>query len=410
MHPDPATGHLPQPDRRRLLGLGVAACPLVALPALSACSTSAAPGRGQGLLRDADYPPPDETPPGTAALTALSPAMRAFLDSQPWAAMPTQDLRRALVQALYRPRGPGSPGLRLEYESSRTRTAAEAFEAGAGNCLSLVLMTAALARHLGLSVSFQSVQVSDTYARAGSLTLVSGHVNLVLGPRPPRSTLDRSDPHLLVVDFVSPREIRQQRTLPLRDATVHAMFFNNRAAELLAEGRVGTAYWHAREALAQDPGFVPAVNTLGVVHRRAGLLDTAERAFRLVLEHDARAVGAMRNLHGLLVQQGRQPEAEALASRLAALEPMAPFHGLAAAIEALKQGDASAALGLLQRELALQPEHPEVHAALAAAHLQLGRPARARRHLALAAEFSTRPAEQRRLEGKLAQLQASTPP
>jgi transglutaminase-like putative cysteine protease len=55
------------------------------------------------------------------------------------------------VQALYQP-----DQIRLEYDAAVTRNAAQAFEARTGNCLSLVIMTAALARELGLTVRYQS--------------------------------------------------------------------------------------------------------------------------------------------------------------------------------------------------------------------------------------------------------------
>ena len=43
-----------------------------------------------------------------------------------------------------------------------------------------------------------------------------------------------------------------------------------RAAEALAGGDVGGAYWWARAAIRQDPQFISAYNTLGVIYRRHG--------------------------------------------------------------------------------------------------------------------------------------------
>jgi hypothetical protein len=40
----------------------------------------------------------------------------------------------------------------IEYDSTVTRTAAQTYAARAGNCLSLVIMTAAFAEELGLRV------------------------------------------------------------------------------------------------------------------------------------------------------------------------------------------------------------------------------------------------------------------
>jgi hypothetical protein len=53
----------------------------------------------------------------------------------------TREVRQLLFDALY-----GNGRLRLDYDSAMTRNATEAFAARSGNCLSLVLMTAAFAR------------------------------------------------------------------------------------------------------------------------------------------------------------------------------------------------------------------------------------------------------------------------
>ena len=46
--------------------------------------------------------------------------------------------------------------------------------------MSLVIMTAAFAKELGLRVNYQNVIIDDSWSRHGGLYLLSGHVNLVL--------------------------------------------------------------------------------------------------------------------------------------------------------------------------------------------------------------------------------------
>ena len=95
---------------------------------------------------------------------------------------------QGLVDALYQ-----KGGLKLEYDSAMTRNAAQAFEARSGNCMSLVIMTAAFAKELGLSVTFQNVVVDQTWRRSGDLYMASSHVNLSLGT-PSRPTCAASAP------------------------------------------------------------------------------------------------------------------------------------------------------------------------------------------------------------------------
>src|SRR3546814_9694850 len=64
--------------------------------------------------------------------------------------------------------------------SAFTRNAAEAFAAHTGNCMSLVVLTAAMADELGLDVQFQEVLGDPTMSRNGDLLFYNGHVNVVL--------------------------------------------------------------------------------------------------------------------------------------------------------------------------------------------------------------------------------------
>jgi Tfp pilus assembly protein PilF len=282
--------------------------------------------------------------------------------------------------------------------------AAEAFEERAGNCLSLVLMTAAFAKHLDLPVNYQQVLLDDEFTRSGDLFFVSGHVNVVLGRFGP--PLKGDDAQWLTIDFLPQVELRGQRTVALEERTVVAMFLNNRAAEALARGQLGTAYWYARTSLQRDPHYAAAANTLGVIYQRAGHLEAAERALRFVIEREPKSASAWANLTRLLRTQGRHAEAQVAAARLEALEPHPPFHFYELGRIALQEGDAARARDLLLRELRLQPQQHEVHFLLAQAYAALGEAPAAARHLGLAAENS--PTRQARAiyAGKLERLRA----
>ena len=112
---------------------------------------------------------------------AVDDSMRDYL-RRSWPLMRKQGRPKGLVDALYT-RGE----LKLEYDASYTRNASQAFAARAGNCLSLVVMTAALAKELGLEVEFHSALSDETWSRSGTLLLRSGHINITLG----RRTIDR---------------------------------------------------------------------------------------------------------------------------------------------------------------------------------------------------------------------------
>jgi Flp pilus assembly protein TadD len=88
---------------------------------------------------------------------------------------------------------------------------------------------------------------------------------------------------MITIDFNPPQENRSHHTWAITEATVLALYMNNRSAEALARAQLDDAYWWAREAVRRAPAFLSAYNTLGVVYLRAGELDAAEQAFAHVI-------------------------------------------------------------------------------------------------------------------------------
>jgi tetratricopeptide (TPR) repeat protein len=336
-------------------------------------------------------------------VAAASPEMKRFAAGLLATPLKGRDLRLALIDAMHKP-----GALQLRYDSSFTRTAAEAFEARAGNCLSLVMMTAALARELGLQVTYQTVLGEDSFTRDGALVYASGHVNLVLGrPATMAQHMAHDADRELTVDFLPQQDLVGQRVMPVPEATVRAMFMNNRAAEALARGRPELAYAFLREALRQDPAFLPGINTLGVLYLRSGHLQAAEDALRHVLAADPQQTSALGNLARVLEQRGRHDEAAALMARLRDLQPNAPFQRLDQGRAAMASGDHVRARELFTAELRQQPYQAEVHYWLALVNHELGDDKRAARHLALAAENATTRASQDLYAAKLQRLRTA---
>ena len=360
---------------------------LLVCAVLSACASQpSAQSRPDHLFNDAVFQA-SSTPVDTDVF-ALSEAMRRFLHSEIDPQLRRKGRLEGLIDALQ-----NRAQLKLEFDSAVTRTAAEAFDLRAGNCISLVVMTAALARELGLLVYYQRVYADETWSRDGNILFRSGHVNLILRQRPGdmsdmmNMSSDRSEQ--ITVDFLPPEDVRGYRTRPIEERTVIAMFMNNRAAESLARGQLDDAYWWVREAIAHDSGLLNAYNTLGVVYRRHGNLGEAERVYRLLLEREPDSPTVISNLAAVLTTAGQLEAAQALLQQLHRIEPYPPFYFLDQAQVALKRGDFRAAIDLFSQELARDPFYHAAHFGLAVAYLQLGDFASAREHLTAAMENST---------------------
>lgn len=349
---------------------------------LAACAGVPPATPPDSLLHDPLFAPSAEST-DAGEVFALSEDMRRYAEGELKATMYRPDPRRALIDALYR-----RSQLGLSYDASMTRNAAQAFQARAGNCLSLVIMTAAFAKHLGLPVSYRNVLVDAMYTRQGDLTMANGHVNLILEEVSARPRREAPTPGPLQVDFLPPEDMRGARSVALQERTILAMFMNNRAAEALNEGRLDDSYAWARAAVLQDPDFSVAINTLGVVYLRAGHRPQAEAALRAVLARNPSDVAALSNLLHLLQHDGREAEARQLGDRLARLEPYPPFHFFDLGRAAMADGDYAGAQKLFDRELRRQPLQHEVRFWAAQAAWHLGDTARAADHLRQAMDNS----------------------
>ena len=368
---------------------------------LAGCAgTPLAPPRTDVFL-DAAFQPPS-MPIDAQAAWQLSPAMKRFAETEMAAEIRSKGVREGLIDALYT-----KGRLQLDYDSEITRTAAEAFDARRGNCLSLVLMTAAFARHLKVPVQLNSVYLEESWTRSNGIFFVAGHVNVSLG-RPPNRTAGLvavlGDAEFLTIDFLPRDQIRRNRSRVIDESTILAMFQNNRAAEALMQGRVDDAYWWARAAVVTDSRWLAAYNTLAVLYRRKGVLGAAENALRVVLEREPLNAQAMSNLVLVLSDLGRREEAQAWARQLAQIQPVPPYKFFDEGVAAMKAGEYAAARQLFRKEVARAAYVPEFHFWLGLANYGLGDLPGARGELTKAMENSATSQDRQLYGAKLAWL------
>jgi Tfp pilus assembly protein PilF len=350
---------------------------------LSACATAPSPLPNESFFKDSLFAAPSERIDANDVF-ALSPEMKNFLTGPIAVKLRSLGRQRGLVDALYT-----KTQLKLEFDSAMTRTAAQAFAARSGNCLSLVIMTATFAKELGLSVRFQKVYVDETWSRIGDNYVFIEHVNLTLSERIPEVGLGHLEANSTLIDFLPPQDVRGLRYRVLSEETILAMYMNNRAVELLTRGQFDDAYWFAREAIKQDPQFLSAYNTLGAAYRRHGDLAEAERAFSYVLARDPTNTRVMSNQVTVLNDLGRVAESRELTRRLEQLEPDPAFSFFKRGLAAMQDKDYRLANALFAKEVDRAPYYHEFHFWLALSYLGLGEFDKGREQLALAIQNST---------------------
>jgi Tfp pilus assembly protein PilF len=357
-----------------------------------ASTTAPAPAVDTNLLRDQDFLPRTEV---AHDIFTLTPAMQAFLRSDIKRSTMSYGKVEGLLNALY-----AGGKLILEYESSKTRDAAEAFEARAGNCLSLAVMTAAFAREMGLAIQYREVLSDPLWMQDRDFVVYAGHVNLTLGRRDMTVKVINGHNSELIVDFLPRQQLLGQRARVVSEARIVAMYHNNRAAELIVAHDWRSAYWHARDAIMADPTYAAPYNALGVIYQRRNQPALAEAAFRETLRLEADNTRALANLAALLEETGRSTEAQVVAAELKRVQPEPPFHHFRLAKAALARGEYSQARDGFQEALRRNGQYAEIHLGLAAAYLGLGEVKRAKSELETALEKSGTTTDQQRYATK----------
>ncbi len=357
-----------------------------------------APPNAPPLFDDTAFGPAKE-PIDPAGVFRMTPAMQAYLDEYVSPMAKELGMRKAITRALY-----DRSQLKLEYDSSSTRTASEAFEAHQGNCLSLVIMTGAFAKALDLKVTYQQVVVDDMWSRSGGMFFFSGHVNLMLEHhyRDTAGQFDRNDTY--TIDFMPGDSV--SRAHAISEKTVLAMFMNNRAAEAMVRGKLDDAYWRLRQAVQLDPNFLSSYNTLGVLYMRHGDPARAERVLRYALEATPDNPRLLANLAQALGDLGRTADEAAVRAHLAAVEPTPPFYWFVQGQTAMHQGDFQKARTLFLKELDRAPDYHEFHYALAVADFELNRIDEAKREMALAMDNAIKRTDHDLYSAKLDKLNA----
>jgi tetratricopeptide (TPR) repeat protein len=349
----------------------------------AACATAPVTPPRTDLFNDALFRAPAEKI-DRADIFALSPEMKEYLRTDMAAQIRDKGLHPGFFEALY-----NQGQLRLDYDSVETRNAAQAFAVRSGNCLSLVIMSAAFAKALGLPVWFQSVNVDETWSRSGDIQFFIGHVNLTLGKKQSELGISHAAIENMTIDFLPPQLLRGLPVKSISENTIVAMYMNNKAAEAFARGKLDDAYWWARAAIGADPQFSSSYNTLGIVYRRHGNPDEALKVLAYANEREPANTRIMSNLVTVLNDTGHAAEASALSRKLDKLEPNPPFSYFNLGLKAMKEENYRLARDLFVKEVDRAPRYHEFHYWLAAAYAGLGDVEQAKAQLAIALEYST---------------------
>ncbi|MCE9685529.1 hypothetical protein LZP73_04760 [Shewanella sp. AS16] len=288
----------------------------------------------------------------------------------------------------------------FNYRDNFTRVASETFNSREGNCMSLVVLTTALADILKLNVEWQDIDVQPVWDKQGDFYLINGHVNLRLLPPSNQDTV-HVIARAILVDFLPERAERGYNKKTISRKTLIAMFYNNLAAESMVQGDYDTAYALVKAGILQQPDFIPAYNTLAVIYRRNNDERRAEQVYRYVLALEPHNMTTLYNLAMILGSQGRLEEWAEVHKVLELARINNPYYYYDIAEQAYEAQEYQEALVWFRRAVEKAGYRHEFYFGLSKAYWAIGDQVRARKNMEKALALSSDPGNKHRYQLKL---------
>lgn len=281
----------------------------------------------------------------------------------------------------------------------RTLAARDAYALQSGNCMSLAVLTTALAQVAEVDIEYELMNESPVFQWQGDLLLNGQHLRSVLLEPTTESDTMMTIRSGIEIDYFPTGSSRYVRRVSHNEYL--SMFYNNLAVQALAEADYGKTYWLLREALSLQPENGDTLNTLALLFRRAGDAKRSEDIYQAALRATPNAVVILRNYRSLLTGQNRMEEAQALSAALLKLEDVSPIDWLRAGTREYATGNYNDAANYFKKALGIAPHLHEANLGLAQTYYAMKDNRNTRQQLELALKNAQRNATRSLYQAKL---------
>ncbi|HEY7774328.1 MAG TPA: hypothetical protein VIC26_14185 [Marinagarivorans sp.] len=226
----------------------------------------------------------------------------------------------------------------FEYQT-KTYSAAQTLSTLRGDCMSLAVLTTALANAVDdVEIRYQLVDSSPVFYKNSNVVVKGVHVRSKLYERAsPGNANQYFTGSSLIIDYLPDDQTRFIGNIS-REKFL-ALYYGNRAVESMANEQWREAYWYTREALNYVPHDAANINTMAVIFRRVGDIQKAEAVYRFGIAAADDQLTLLKNYRLLLRSEGRYDEAEQIAQKMADYNDPSPFGWLDAANLAYNEGN-----------------------------------------------------------------------
>jgi tetratricopeptide (TPR) repeat protein len=288
----------------------------------------------------------------------------------------------------------------LLYRAEANTTASQTFSERAANCLSMSIMTYAMALEAGFGVRFQDVEIPEYWTRREGHSLLNRHINLQILPKPHREQV-RFITKGYEVDFDAQATRKHFPKTFVSKQQVVAMYYNNKGADALLSNEYHKAYAYFRAAIKLEPELPSVLANLGFLYRNAGYHDYAENAYMHALQIDQNNLTAWKNLAYLYRHTGRIDDATTISTRIEAKRANNPFYHINLGDYEYEQENWQQALAHYRQALKLEKSYHEVFFGLGKTYFKLGNVSRSQYYLKLAKKKARTQEEENIYQSKL---------
>jgi tetratricopeptide (TPR) repeat protein len=329
----------------------------------------------------------------------LNDEAKAFAKSATKGVFKPEEQIQALVHHVF-----SRSDLNLLYRADANTVANQTFQNKAANCLSMSIMTFALAKELGFGVRFQDIEIPEYWTIREGQSLLNRHINLQIIPRQKNRVHFHFITRGFEVDFDAQTTKQHFPKTLLKLKQVVAMFHNNNGADALLKKDYVKAYAYFRAAILKSPELSSALANLGYLYRLTGHYELSENAYLQAIKKDKNNLSAWRNLSHLYRYMGHDQKAIDIVNRLARKRSGNPFFHINLGDKAFQKEHWQIALRHYQRALKLDKSYHEVYFGLGKTYFELGNIQRSQHYLKLAKKKSRTGQEQTMYQGKINML------
>ena len=318
---------------------------------------------------------PVESPPPPEQVLAVPQELRAAFRERVVDARRSPEQRLArLVEFVF-----DENGLGVEYQPDASLTVSEVYQARKANCLSSTFLILALAREAGLKAHGQQIDRVLSWGSTGEIVMQSMHANAIVEVERRRFVVDVN-----ANDATSATDALR----PVSDQQLLALYYGNRAMELMVAGRQSDAKPWLDEALRHAPLDPTLLNNAGVLSLRTGDSDAAEKYFLSAIEQAPELMSGLSNLVGFYRNRGDHARVAMWQSRADRALRKDPYYQYTLGRQLELAGNYADAAKQYRRAVELNRKEHQFHFGLARVYFSMGDSRGADRELSVAYKLS----------------------